>query len=587
MSRKNKNNTSNIKQEVKPKSVKQNNKNNIKPENSKFFWILLFIPIIITWITYFGALKNGFVSWDDEGYIHENLKVIGNFSTEGWSYIFSNNVMANYHPITIMVYNFIYHFFKLNPYPYHFFNVLFHLINTGLVFYFIYKLSNKKLLVGFITALLFGIHPLHVESVAWIAETKDVLYTFFFLLSLIAYHKYDNQKANIKYYLFALVLFVLSCMSKGMAVSLSVVLVLIDYLKNKKFTKEIIIEKIPFFFISIIFGIIAIKAQQAADGFYNLSNYTIFQKILFPFYAVIFYIYKMVMPVNLAIIYPYPFILTFEYFLAPILLIALVFVAYFTRKFTNKIIFGLLFFGACIAPIIQILPVGQAIASDRYFYVSSIGLFFLVAEGFYYLYNEKFSNSFANRSIMMVLGVAICVVFISNTNNRIKTWNNTLTLWTELGKTNPFIDKAWYGAGLFLQRQNDLEKAKYYYNKALEVNPNNIKALNNLGNCLYNTNKIDSAYTYYQRLLALDTNFIQVYHNVGNIYVQKNQLDKAEKSYLKAISLDKNFAISYYGLAIIYMIRKDQKKSNEYFIKSAQLGYGDAKKALTQQGIKF
>lgn len=588
MSKKNKNNLPNPIREAKPAKPKHGIKKEIKkPTNPVLFWGSLLIPVIVTWIAYLGALKNGFVTWDDESYLHENLKIIGNFSSEGWSNIFSVNVMGNYHPLTIMVYNFIYHYFKLDPYPYHAFNLLLHLLNTGLVFYFIFQLSDKKLLVGLVTATLFGIHPLHVESVAWVSETKDVLYTFFFMLSLIAYLKFDNQKTNFKYYILTIVLFVLSCMSKGMAVSLSVILLLIDYLKNKKWTKGILLEKVPFFIISIIFGLIAINAQQTADGFFSLADYNISQKIFFPFYAVFFYIHKMLLPIDLAIIYPYPSELTFKYFAAPFILIAISVLAYLSRKKTNKILFGLLFFAVSVGPIIQILPIGQAIASDRYFYVSSIGLFYLIAEGFNYLYSEKFKNSVFYKTIVVGIGVIICGLLIYKTMDRIKVWENTFTLWTELSETNPLVDKAWYGAGLYIERQNDIAKAKWYYQKALQVNPKNIKALNNLGNCLYKANKYDSAYFYYQRLLDLDTNFLQVYHNLGNIFVQRNQLDKAKKSYLKAISIDNNFALSYYGLAIVYMNLKEEQKSNECFIKAAQLGYADAQKILQQKGINY
>ena len=371
--------------------------------------------------------------------------------------------MANYHPITILVYNFLYHAYKLSPIPYHTLNLIFHLFNTGLVFYFTYQLSNKKALVGFITALLFGIHPLHVESVAWVSETKDVLYTFFFILSLIAYYKYDNIRSNIKYLLLSFVLFILACMSKGMAVSLSVILILIDYYKNKGINKNLLLEKIPFFIVSIVFGVIAIKAQAAADGFYNLSNYTIIQKLFFPFYAVFFYFQKMVFPVNLAIIYPYPTQLTIEYFIAPIILIAIAAITFIYRKRSKRYIFGLLFFGACIAPVIQILPVGQAIASDRYFYVSSIGLFFLIAEEFYFLITDRFKKNFNYQAILIIVGIIFSVFLIYNTTSRIKVWKNTFTLWTDLAETNPSIDKAWYGAGLYLQRGNKIDSAMIYY----------------------------------------------------------------------------------------------------------------------------
>lgn len=578
---------------------KQNTKN-ISSSNKLVFYLALTIAVAVTWVTFLPSLKGGFVSWDDEGYLMDNLAVIGNFSMDGWNYIFTHFNMANYHPITLMVYNFLYNAYKFDPAPYHTFNLIFHLINTGLVFYFITKLSRSRYLVAFVVALLFGIHPLHVESVAWISEAKDVLYTFFFLLSLLAYVKYNNQKENLKYYVFSLLLFVLACLSKGMAVSMSVILILIDYLNNKKITKQLILEKIPFFILSIFFGVLAIKAQQAADGLFDLSMYGMGQKMLFPFYAVFFYIYKMVLPFNLAILYPYPTTLTFEYILAPIILFAISIAAYLTKSKTPKVIFGLLFFGACVAPIIQILPVGASIASDRYFYVASIGLFFIIGEGIDYLYNTRFKSNNSVKTGIAISGAVICLFLMSISIQRIKVWENTYTLWTDLSQTNPTIDKAWYGLGLFMQRegekasadferQNLYNQAKKLYLIALDKNPKNLKALNNLGNCYYNSKptQVDSAFNYYSRLLKLDTTYVNVYHNLGNIYISRNQLDKAIQSYNKAISLDKNFSISYYGLGVIYEALKDEQRANENFVKAAKLGYVDAQKIVEAKKLKY
>ena len=168
------------KQKQKVKTVKPA----LKKIDKKYIFISLGILLIITFIAFYPSLKNGFVTWDDEDYLHNNLRYIGNLSKQGIAELFNINtvVFGNYHPLTILSYALIYHFYELDPYPFHLYNLVLHLLNVVLVFWFILKISKNSIAVSFVTAILFGVHPLHVESVAWVSETKDVLYTFFFVI---------------------------------------------------------------------------------------------------------------------------------------------------------------------------------------------------------------------------------------------------------------------------------------------------------------------------------------------------------------------------------------------------------------------
>ena len=170
-------------------------------------------------------------------------------------------IMGNYHPLVIISYAWEYFFFKLNPAPYHIVNMIIHLLNCVLVFYFILRLGSS-IPVAFITGLLFGIHPLHVESVAWISERKDVLYAFFYLISLICYLSYLEKRPGYKYYFFAMFFFILSLLSKPMAVTLPLILFLMDYFNERKIDYRSIIEKIPFFTLSILSGVVTLYAQS-------------------------------------------------------------------------------------------------------------------------------------------------------------------------------------------------------------------------------------------------------------------------------------------------------------------------------------
>ncbi len=284
-------------------------------DRRKIYGALILI-LIISFVVYLPVFHNGLLAWDDEGYINNNL-LVHSFNLKE---IFSQNVMGNYHPVSILILAIEYHFFGLNPAGYHAVNLLLHLINVLLVFYAVYLVSDKYA-VALVASLLFGIHPLHVESVAWAAELKDLLYTLFFLSSYIFYLKYLKElkraagaaagkvsataKATAtatatatKFYYLALVLFAFSLLSKAMAASLPLVLILTDYFKGRKMDSRdainrVSIEKAPFFVLAIILGIVAIFAQKSFGATDLTQGFTFFQRIVFASYGFVTYLVKL------------------------------------------------------------------------------------------------------------------------------------------------------------------------------------------------------------------------------------------------------------------------------------------------------
>ena len=217
--------------------------------------LCLCLILLIVFGAFLPSLKNGFVNWDDDCYVLNSSSISSSISASNLKSIFTSFSVGHYQPLTILSYAFDYQLFKLNPYYYHLTNLILHLLNSLLVFYLIYLLSGN-IGVSFITAILFGIHPLHVESVAWISERKDVLYSFFFLLSCIIYLYYLTKERNSKYYLLSLFLFLCSLLSKSMAVTLPLLLLLMDYYLKRKPNKELLLDKIPYFFLTAISCII-------------------------------------------------------------------------------------------------------------------------------------------------------------------------------------------------------------------------------------------------------------------------------------------------------------------------------------------
>jgi len=571
-------------------SLGKKKKTALKKVDKTYIFISLGVLFVITLIAFFPSLKNGFVSWDDEDYLHKNLQFIGDISAKGIAHIFNINsvVMGIYHPLTILSYAILYHFYELDPYPFHLYNVIFHLFNTLLIFWFIFRISNKNIVISFVAAILFGIHPIHVESVTWISETKDVLYTFFFVFSLIAYTYYSADRKKLKFYFLALILFVLSCLSKSMAVTLSVILVLIDYLQERKFVWRLLIEKIPFFVVSLAFGIVAIHAQSISKAIFMVPQYSFLNKLMMPVYSFMFYIFKMIWPVGLAIIHPYPEPNAIPpiYYISFILFIVLTVFTLRSYKKYPELIFGIGFYFFCILPVLQLIPVGQAVAAERYFYVSSIGLLFIVGVGFNHLLTKKVLNISFGKAVWVILAIII-LALTYRTNQRTKVWENGLTLWASQLDTYPTHHRGFYGVGLYYYTLKDYPNAISNYKKCIASNPANVKALNNLGNSYQHLNNPDSAYYYYQRLLEVDTNYANVYVNLGNIYFKRSDKVNSIKSYRKAIAIDNNFGMAYYGLGIVLESNGDKEEAMQNYLISARLGFGIAQDLLRNRNVSY
>ena len=293
--------------------------------------------------------------------------------------------MVNYQPLVFLSYAVEYHFAGLSPGVYHLTNVLIHIINVLLVFILLKNLSGKPE-VALIAASLFALSPLRVESVTWVTTRRDVLYTFFYLLAVIQYVKYLSGAGKIKkiHYSFALVFFLFSCMSKGMAVTLSAVLLLIDYLKYRKFSQQALLDKVPFFLLSMFFGLLAVFATHTEAQMEVYNDYTFWERIQYAAFAFIFYIYKTILPLNLSSIYPYPYLsgsLPLSYWLYPVLALLITGCVFWSAKITRKVVFGFGWFLIAVIFVLQLMPVYNALVADRYTYLSSVGLAFIAQIG--------------------------------------------------------------------------------------------------------------------------------------------------------------------------------------------------------------
>ena len=311
-------------------------------------YLLLSLVLLATFALYYPAIFYEFTNWDDDIYILEN-PYLASFTAENIKNIFTTPINGNYNPLTMLTFAVEKHFFGENPLPFHLNNILLHLLNVALVF-FLALLLRLPLIASALVALLFGIHPMHIESVAWITERKDVLYAFFYFLSLICYVKYVQEKPlKTLFYLLTIVFMLLSALAKIQAVSLPLALLAIDFYLKRTFSFKVLGEKIPHFIIALCFGLLGIFFLNDTEYLRLASqNYSIFDRILFGAYSLFIYLLKAIFPFKMAAHYPYPTKindwLPMLFYIVPFIFAVAAFFLYKKQEMAKKMLFGFAFF---------------------------------------------------------------------------------------------------------------------------------------------------------------------------------------------------------------------------------------------------
>jgi tetratricopeptide (TPR) repeat protein len=515
---------------------------------------LAILIIAVQWV-YTGASEHSFVNWDDQVYVEEQPLVLQRQYSELWK----TPVSLNYHPVTMtsLAMQAPKESAKLSAGPFIRLNILFHMANTLLVFLFIGSLLPGNLFYAFVIALLFGVHPMHVESVAWVSERKDVLYVFFLLLGLITYARNVAQQ-RMTYWVLAGIFFLLALLSKAMAVVFPVLCILIDFWKGRdlKSTRPWL-EKIPFFIVALIFGLIAVNVQAGGD-FYGLLKtagertaavadmqvFSMWQRIQFASYGFFFYIGKFLFPFNLSPFYPYPDNPGLWFSLAPIALIALSGALIYSVKYTRIFAFGVGFYFISVALVLQFLSVGLALTADRYSYLAYIGLAFALCGGTVFL-ADRLKNGAGKRVVYIWLIAALFYAWLGK--SQVKIWENSETLWTA----------------------------------ALAVYPETDLALANRGNYLGKSGRIDEAMADFEKALALGTKRWDVYEGLGNSYGVKSEMeqdpikkkdysDQSKAMYLRSLELEPNKGNVWYNLGIT-QLKSEPAQAVTSFLRALEL----------------
>ncbi len=535
---------------------KFNKKIKTKPVNSKKTWLWggLFLAVF-TFLLFSPSLEYDFVNWDDDVNIYENENVI-RFDLKG---IFTDHIIGNYNPLTTLSFALEYQMIGEKPFLYRLNNLLLHVLCTLLVFLLMRKMG-LSFLVSFLVALLFGIHPMRVESVVWITERKDVLFGAFFLLSLVFYTDFIRKDKNFLLIL-SLGVFVLSLLSKIQAVALAPTLLLIDYWFSRKIDKKLILEKVPFFLLALATGIAGIWFLRQQGSLDAGSSFPLVQRLFIGSYSFVVYLIKSVVPWEMSALYPYPQNISAIFYLSMIPALAIVAGPFFKFN-TNKILkFGILFFLFNIAFLLQVVGAGQGFLADRFTYIPFIGLFLIFAKAVE-LAVEKLP---LRRSFIYSVLAVYLVLLTGVTFNRMKVWQNSETLWTDVVKKYPNTALPYNNLGHYLRRQNQPERALENYNKAIQLEPGKAQPYNNRGKIYFDRAEIDKALADYSKCIELEPNHVNALANRGAAFGMKQDWDAALIDLNMALELEPFHSNALSNRAFVWFQMQEYEKSVEDF----------------------
>ncbi|MBC8393806.1 MAG: tetratricopeptide repeat protein, partial [Deltaproteobacteria bacterium] len=505
----------------------------------KHLEILVCLFLVIAILTVYWQVQNyDFVNYDDDHYVYENRHVQEGLTLKSVTWAFTTIHVSNWHPLTWLSHMLDYQLYGMNPGRHHLTNLFLHIANTLLLFFVFRKMTGGLWQSAFIAAL-FALHPLHVESVAWVSERKDVLSTFFWMLTMWSYLWYVGHLLVYRYILVVL-FFALGLMSKPMLVTLPFVLLLLDFYPLNRFkfqpsdgsansqqrsnTLRLILEKIPLFVLVAMSSAITFYAQKHGGAVKSLDFFPLKARVANALVSYVKYIGKMVYPSKLAVLYPHPGMLPWWKIAgACLLLVSISFLAIRVVKQSPYFVVGWLWYLGTLVPVIGLVQVGIQSMADRYTYVPLIGIFIIIVWGI-----PELVAQWRYRKIWLAtLATIILATLMAVTWKQVGYWGNSVALFEHTLKITSNNDVAHYNLGIALNKQGRTEEAIENFIKTLQLNPRYINAYNNLGVALVQTGKTDEALIYLQKALQIDPDTTDTHINLGIALFSKGRTEDA------------------------------------------------------------
>ncbi len=555
------------------------------------------IPLVLALVTlavFWQVRGHDFINLDDEQYVTHNPHVRGGLTAGNLTWALTTSHASNWHPLTWLSHQLDVQFFGLDPAGHHLVSVFFHVANTLLLFFVLNRMT-KTLWQSAAVAFLFALHPLHVESVAWVAERKDVLSTFFMLLTLWAYFIYTRSPGIVRM-IPVVAFFALGLLSKPMLVTLPFILLLLDYWplgryyapekpasrplpgieapgkKKKQKKKEIeerppvapermepsaaavvpwalVTEKIPLFALTILSSIITFLAQQKGGAMSPLEDISLLKRLGNALISYASYIVKTVFPQGLAVFYPYPAgIAAWQVLGSAALVGTLTFLAVRCRKQYPFAFVGWFWYLGTLVPVIGIVQVGMQAMADRYTYVPHIGLFIAVVWGA----GDLASRQPQGRKILAALTGVVFASLTVMTWNQISHWRSSITLFEHALRVTEQNSLAHLNFGVALNRTGKGSEAAEHYREALRINPNSSGGHFNLANYYFSTGQKDEALQHFKEAIRIRPDYANAHSNLGVLLASQRRFEEAAAHYEKALRIEPaNAGFHYnYGAAL-------------------------------------
>jgi len=565
-----------------------------------------------------------FINFDDNLYIHDNPNIKNGLTLQSIKWAFTNFYAGFWFPITWLSHIVDYTLYGLNPKGHHFNNLLFHVLNSILLFLIFYRTTGKLWRSSFVAAL-FALHPLNVEPVAWISSRKDVLSTFFWMLTIWLYIFY-TKRPNLKRYISVLVSFIFGLMSKPMVMTLPFVLILLDYwplerLKINRFSIDyspqiqstctkgiapkaihLVYEKMPLLALSVIASLIAYYAEKKVGALPSLSSYPFDIRLANAMVSYAGYISKMFWPFHLAIYYPHPGMPQWPQIITALLILfPASFFAVKSYKTHPYFLVGWLWYLGALIPVIGLVQIGAHAMADRYTYVPLIGLFIILAWGIPELIKHQ-----PHRNVILSISGAIFILFsMATTWKQVQYWKNGITIFrhalaetkdnylmhydlgyelnlkgkldeasyhfSEAIRIKPDYEDAHNNLGVILAQGNNMDEAISHFLKVLEKNPNNTHAWDNLEVALSQLNEINEKISFMLQAENIRSDHPETYYNLGVMLENHGKFEMAVSHFSKAILMRPDYAEAYYNLGLVLSLQGNNKEAANKYSKAIQL----------------
>jgi tetratricopeptide (TPR) repeat protein len=561
-------------------------------------WLSWFLPLVIVLLTvvaFFPVLQNGFVNWDDEATLVENPHYRG----LGWTqlhWMFTTVRLGHYQPLSWMTFALDYLLWGMNPFGYHLTNLILHAANAILVYFVTFRLlclvfsgssARRELALtlgaGF-SALVFAIHPLRVESVAWATERRDVLAGLFLLWAVLCYLRAAAAAGSggqrLRWMVAAVVVYGLSLLSKAGGITLPIVLLILDVYPLRRLgggpgrwfgpsARGVWWEKVPFFVLAVGFGIIALSAQREVGALKPLERFDVTSRLAQAFFGIVFYLWKTVFPAKLSPLYELP--PRFDPWDWPFLLSGLVVVVvsiglFILRRRWPAGLASWICYIAILLPVLGIAQSGLQLVADRYSYVSCLAWAMLAGAGFFYLWEFWLNGCIGERIFFSAVGmVAVIVVGLGVlTWQQAQVWHDSETLWRHvfaIAERSHFKSSvAHYSVGNIALNRGNLEEAIDHFRQALQIDPDYAEAHGNLGNALLERGALEEALEHYREALRINP-AAGAHNNLGTALLKQERLEEAIEHFRRALEINFRHVDARYNLGFALARRGESEEA--------------------------